>query len=164
MKDYATQEQLKNLFTYNPDTGELIRKISSGGFKKGSVAGSLTKYGYLCVRVNYRLYQIHRLIWVYVHGYFPNKDIDHINRVRTDNRLENLREATRSQNLRNKEKSNKNISGYKGVSFFARDKKWMASIQINGKKKYLGYFDTPLSAHEAYKNFAEKHFGEFSHA
>ena len=104
----------------------------------------------------------HRLAWFFVYGEWPQKQIDHINGNKSDNRISNLRLATASQNLSNKGITKSNTSGYKGVSFNRTKKKWMASIKVNKKSINLGYFLTPEEASEAYKAAAIKHHGEFA--
>ncbi len=95
------------------------------------------------------------------HGYLPEV-LDHINRDRVDNRTDNLREATASENSQNQSMYKNNKSGFKGVSWFKRDKKWVAQIKIDGKKKHLGYFDCKVEAAIAYNEAAIKHHGEFA--
>lgn len=90
------------------------------------------------------------------------KDSDHINQNKLDNRRCNLRTATRSQNLCNKGKQSNNTSGFKGVCWVKRDKKWLAQIRINGKRKHLGYFDSKKQAARAYSKAAKKYHGEFA--
>lgn len=107
-------------------------------------------------------YQASHLAWLYVKGEMPSKAIDHINGIRSDNRIINLREATLSQNAMNRIKAANNTSGYKGVSFHKQSGKWQASIKINGKQKYLGLFLSQKQAHNAYVNAAKVIFGEFS--
>lgn len=89
-------------------------------------------------------------------------DVDHINMNHLDNRRDNLRKCTRSENMRNRGKNTNNTSGYKGVSWFARDSKWVAGIKHNGKRIYLGLFDDPAIAHEAYKKAALRLHGSFA--
>ena len=101
-----------------------------------------TSNGYLVVRVNGKLYYSHRLIWLWFHGYFPEHGIDHINRVRSDNRLENLREVSQTCNLRNCGLSVKNTSGVKGVCWVTRYGKWKARVRVANKVKNLGHHKT----------------------
>lgn len=95
-------------------------------------------------------------------GEWPADMIDHKNRDRTDNRWENLREATRSQNNANRRASS--THGFKGATFNRRQGRWMAQTKVNGKRVYLGYYDTPEEAHAAYVAAAERYFGEFARA
>jgi hypothetical protein len=158
----VTQELLKELFTYCQDSGRLINRVNRGKAKSGDESGGLDNKGYRRVRVLGERYGAHRLIWLYVHGVWPKEHIDHINGDRADNRLENLREATFSENMRNRKVQTNNKSGFKGVSFSKKNCKWEAHIKVNRKITHLGLFKTPEAAHEAYcqaakqlhKNFA----------
>lgn len=136
-----TQEKLKEFLVYNEDDGVFIRKKSSGNVKRGSLAGSVTSHGYLAIRVGGNLYKAHRLAWLYVYGYFPENQIDHMNRNRVDNRICNLREVSRSCNIRNSRKRVDNKSGVKGVSWHKASDGWVSQIVLNGRKIHLGTFN-----------------------
>lgn len=138
-----TQQRLKELFKYDPETGVFTRRISRGGIKAGTIAGCRHSQGYLVIGIDRRLYLAHRLAWLYIHGRWPREQIDHINRVRDDNRLSNLREATPAQNIQNVKKP-------LGAYWYEDRKKWSSGIMVHGKKKHLGYFDTVEEAHDAY--------------
>lgn len=157
-----TQSELKSQLHYDPETGIFTRIVStSNRVKVGDIAGRKHNFGYLQIQVNGKLYLSHRLAWLYVYGEFPLNDIDHINMIRDDNWIENLREATRSENLFNRGSNKTNTSGFKGVSFNKASNKWVAQAKLNGKKQGLGYFSTPELASEAYQAFTTKHHGEF---
>ncbi len=120
--------------------------------------------GYWQVGVDGKMYLAHRLAWIFLHGSIPEGfDIDHINRVRTDNRECNLRLATRSQNIRNVSKTRSSVSGLLGARFDKRRKKkpWYASIRVEGKTKSLGRYKTAQEAHEAYMLAAKGLYGDF---
>lgn len=158
-----TQKELKSLLSYNADSGVfkwLVNKSIS--VKKGDIAGRKNKSNPITIMINGVRYQASHLAWLYVKGEMPSKAIDHINGIRSDNRIINLREATLSQNAMNRIKAANNTSGYKGASFHKQSGKWQASIKINGKQKYLGLFLSPKQAHNAYVNAAKVIFGEFS--
>jgi len=105
----------------------------------------------------------HRIVWKTHFGKIPvGMDVDHINQDKSDNRIENLRLGTRSQNKSNSKKHKDNRSGFKGVTYYKRYNKWMAQISHNYKKITIGYFDTPQEAHAAYKKKAIELFGEFA--
>lgn len=145
-----TAERLKTILDYDIKTGVFTWKINSGKAKVGSVAGGLTSKGYVRIKVFDRKIFAHQLAWMYVNGEFPNGPIDHINRIKKDNRIENLRVVTVSQNNQNSEISKKNTSGLKGVSRCRNTGKWRAQIRAFGINKSIGYFDTAQAAHEAY--------------
>lgn len=109
-----------------------------------------------------RIYR-YQIIWTLHYGEWPRIGIDHINRDSTDDRIENLRLATKSQNMANTEIKSTNTSGLKGVSWYKATSKWRARITVKGKKVYLGYFGTPEEAHAAYCKAAREHHGDFAH-
>lgn len=142
-----TQERLKELVYYNKHTGVFTQKKSRKGVSNvGKVAGCKKKHGYWHISIDDIVYGAHRLAWLYVHGYFPEHCIDHINRVRDDNRLVNLREVTYSCNLRNSGIGSMNSSGVKGVCWFPRTNKWRAFITVDGKQLHLGYHEDMIGA------------------
>ena len=143
-KPMLTQEELKELLNYNPETGIFTRAINSGRndrWKKGSVAGYLDdSNGYIKVSLLGKRYYAHRLAWLYVHGEFPVNKIDHENHDRTDNRIINIRLASDSQNAMNCSKQVNNTSGTTGVVWDKDLLKWAARIMVNRKCLYLGVF------------------------
>ncbi len=149
-----TAERLRELLHYDPDTGVFTwinsSKIRGHCVKAGSVAG--TKFGHKYVRIGFSgvRYYAHRLAWLYVYGFFPNEVIDHINGDGHDNRISNLRAATRAQNQQNMKIHKDNSSGFLGVSFHKNRGKWAARICIGSKPKHLGMFSTAEAAHKAY--------------
>jgi hypothetical protein len=145
-----TQNYLKELLHYNPDTGLFTRLTSRGGAKAGAVAGGKHHSGYISIQVDGKLYAAHRLAWLYQFGHWPTDQLDHINGVCHHNAIANLRQATRSQNGQNTKMYNSNTSGFFGVSYYKASGKWLAKIKIGGKRKQLGYFNTPEEASEAY--------------
>jgi hypothetical protein len=157
-----TQERLKQLLNYDPETGVFTWKEDRrGGAKAGCVAGSYTR-GYREVRIDSRRYLSHRLAWLYIHGSFPVDELDHINRIKSDNRIANLREATHGQQGYNQGRRSNNRSGFKGGCWHKQRRKWLAQIMINGKRKHLGYFSTALEAALAYDKAAIRLFGPFA--
>jgi len=155
-----TQEKLHQLFEYQD--GVLIRKITTcPTAKKGMKINSIEPRGYVVVNIQEKSYKVHRLIYMMFYGFMP-KMIDHIDGNKQNNKIENLREATHTQNLQNRPKYKSNTSGYKGVSFHKKTKKWQASIRINNKQNYLGLFKTPLDAYEVYCKEAKKYHKEFA--
>lgn len=156
-----TQDYLKELLQYDPLTGVFTWRVYRGpNAKVGETAGCVDKDGYRKIKINFRSYWEHRLAFLYMSGTHPNATVDHINGNRSDNRFENLREATHSQNNANKGASRSNKIGLKGV--FRQGNRYLAQICINNKRMRLGSFKTAESAHEAYCAAAEKHFGDFA--
>jgi hypothetical protein len=148
-----TQERLKEILHYCPETGVFTRKIAScNRVKTGDVAGSMDGRGYLGIYIG-KLYSSHRLAFLYMTGEFPINDVDHINGERNDNRWENLRHVTRSENHRNRRLSPKNTSGHTGVIWLKKNRKWAAVAMLNYKKIHIGCFDSIDSAIAARKLF-----------
>lgn len=141
MKKTITQEELKKILNYDPLTGIFTWMVSlSNRNKAGNEIDNRSCYGYVRIGIYGVRYFAHRLAWLYVHGYFPENEIDHKDMVRHHNWISNLREFTRGCNSRNCGNRNDNTSGVKGVSWKKRDKKWEVYIDINGKRKSLGIF------------------------
>ncbi len=154
------QKCVKELFDYCD--GQLVRKIKvSVNTKIGDVAGGLKADGYVRVRINGKMHLAHRLIFLWHKGYMPDQ-IDHIDRNRSNNKIENLREANAKQNQWNTSLRKDNKSGLKGVSWYKPSSKWMAQIRINGHPKSLGLFDSKDEAYLAYCQAAKQHYGEFA--
>ena len=143
--------RLHEMIYYNQETGNFQWKKSRGRSASNSPAGTLSGSGYIQICLDKKIYQAHRLAWFYVYGKFPSKDLDHINRIKTDNRICNLREVTKSQNAQNTIISKANTSGIKGVNWCKRAKKWRAYIKLNGNFKSLGYFLNIKDAQLAYE-------------
>jgi hypothetical protein len=147
-----TQERLKELLRYDPDTGFFFWRKAKGGWgRPGRPAGGTNGEGYRQIGIDRRYFYAHRLVWLYVHGEFPTNCIDHINGNRSDNRLANLRSATVQENNFNV-RAVRAASGFVGVYWDERSKKWRASIKANGSATTLGRFSTPEAAHEAYQS------------
>jgi hypothetical protein len=154
-----TQSQLKAALHYDPDTGVFTRLTGKGS--KSNVVGTVPKgerHAYLKIGIGRKIYQAHRLAWLYMTGACPEGFIDHINGNKLDNRFSNLRVATASQNKQNTRKARRDSkSGLLGASWHSRTNKWRAAIQIDGKKKHLGYFDTPEQAHLVFIEYKRRY-------
>lgn len=149
-------KHLHQLFTYDPQSGALLRN--------GKPTGYITARGYRLLSVRRYHFYAHRAIWCMMTGSWPAFEIDHINRQKADNRWSNLRLATRSQNARNTALTKRNKSGYRGVCFNKRIKRWAASIKLPAQKwvTHLGHYETPEAAAQAYAEVARRNFGEFA--
>lgn len=146
-----TAQELRELLHYDPETGVFTWLKRRGSRAGGSIAGSPHEDGYIQIGVLGRLYGAHRLAWVYMHGLFPTGDVDHIDGVRSNNKIKNLRDVSRSVNLQNQRKPRSdNTSGFLGITLNVRTNTWCARIQSNGKQRNLGYFKTQEEAHNAY--------------
>lgn len=157
-----THQRLLNLLSYDPETGIFTRLMSRRSDRVGLAAGSTDGKGHRQIKVDGRLYMGHRLAWLYMAGCWPQLDIDHINGDRSDNRWCNLRLATESQNGANSKLSRANTSGAKGVTRERKTGRWNAYVRVSRKAVYLGTFDTVKQASEAYREGAERAFGEFA--
>jgi len=158
-----TQEQLKEVLNYDPNTGIFTwaKQVGQRGVI-GKPAGSLDKAkGYISIKINRKKYAAHRLAWLYFYGYMPKDLIDHEDGIKDNNRIKNLREANTSQNQHNQRKPRKdNTSGYLGVTFSKKSKKYTAKIRTNNIVKHLGMFTDPKLASEAYLT-AKRQLHEF---
>ena len=158
-----TAEYLRSVLHYSPETGIFTWKVStSRRVKTGDIAGSPEGHGYLQIRLQRRPHKAHRLAWLYVYGVWPTDQIDHINRIRTDNRIANLREVSHKQNNQNRSKPSNNTSGHPGVFWYKKNSKWQAYITHNQKKVHLGCF-TDLEAAIAARKAAEKIYWADTH-
>jgi len=139
--DILTQEFLKELLNYDPETGIFTWLVDRHSFKsKGKIAGNIDARGYIGIKVANKRKYGHRLAWFYVHGVWP-EEMDHINHIKTDNRIINLRTVSHKENCRNRTLGKNNKSGFIGVSWDNRSGQWASQISVNGKDKHLGYFN-----------------------
>lgn len=159
-----TQEILKELVHYNPDTGIFTYlKQTNPRAVVGQIAGSVQRCGHLSMQYKKKQYQLHQLAFLYVLGYLPN-EVDHINRISDDNRWENLRVCNRTQNSYNSSIRSDNTSGTKGISFNKATKKWRVRMYINGIPRQLGSYTDKDEAIRMNMEFRKLHHGEFAHA
>lgn len=150
--------RLKEVLDYNLETGQFHRRNQRGAIR---CAGSLNNSGYRQIRIDGKLYVAHRLAWLWVHGSFPLNELDHINRDRDDNRIVNLREATRQQNSWNTNVSRNSKTGVLGVCV-GRNGRYRAFIRKEGRATDLGYFDSIEEAANARKNASINLRGKFA--
>jgi hypothetical protein len=153
--DRMTQEKLKEILHYNPETGVFtwLKRIAQCA-KIGYPAGSKCNQGYIRININKKGYKAHRLAWLYEYGETPVNFLDHINQVKDDNRICNLRLATNSQNQQNTKVGSRNKSGYKGIRKVDRASPWKVQITIDGKQTHVGQYSCIEDAIVARK-FAE---------
>jgi hypothetical protein len=154
---------LTEILHYNPITGIFTWAISRPRINIGQIAGCVHKNKkYRYIEIDGKSYAAHRLAWFYVYKEFPKEQIDHINRIKDDNRIENLREATNAQNRANSKTNNKHEM--KGVSYhpWIKNNPWEAKIRVNKKDIYLGCFPTKEAAHNAYIIAAKRYHGDFA--
>lgn len=166
IRNNLTADQLKSVLQYDPKTGFFSWLHRRAGVLFEKRAGSLTSKGYRNLTVFGTSYREHRLAWLYIYGAWPPDQIDHINGDRSDNRLENLRSATQSENIVNRKAQKNNELGIKGVCI-KRGKKYsrpfIATIKKDGKKRTIGRFATPQEAAAAYAEEAKKQHKSFLH-
>ena len=152
------QTTVKKLFDYDPTTGQLTRRERLGRRSKlGEIVGHADTDGYLQTSINYKIYRVHRLIWMWVHGVWPACELDHVDRNNTNNRITNLREATTQINLHNKSTYKNNWSGTPGVQWYAPTCKWVVKISAGGKRIHLGYFRDKNEAASVYWQAKQKY-------
>lgn len=163
MRKYIEAEQLRDLLSYDLETGFFYWKERGRGRKFGMPAGGISntdKYIYLCI--HQRRYGAHRMAWLHVHGVMPPHEIDHVNGIRHDNRFSNLRSCTRLENSRNVKRRTDNTTGIKGVSFEPKKNTWYAYISIDKRMRNLGHFKTMGEAVTARSVAQKLHYGEFA--
>ena len=164
-----TADRLRQILEYDPGTGIFRWKfdpakkpnINSRDIRRAA-AGSLRGSGRRVIKIAGRPYYCSRLAWLYIHGEWPDPEADHENGIKNDDRINNLRVSTRSQNQHNVGITNRNTSGRKGVHWNKRYQKWQAEIVVAGRKQYLGRYDDLDLAAEAYRTAARLHHGDFA--
>jgi hypothetical protein len=156
-------ELANTLWDYDSNSGVLTWKINKGVAKLGYIAGSTNTRGYINISYGGHLYYAHRLAWLLYYKRWPDSNliIDHIDGNKTNNKIENLRECTRSQNKQNSTLYKNNALGIKGVRFIAERNLYIARIYVKGQAVYLGSFKTAEDARDAYNTKAEELFGAF---
>ncbi len=164
MANILTAERLREVLTYDPENGIFRWKeqLAPRG-KVGTIAGNVADASRRrTIRIDKKLYLEHRLAWLYMHGFWPAEQIDHVDGDPSNNRFVNLREATNQENNFNKGPYKNNRSGFKGVSWDAARQKWTSRICIAGKIKCLGRFSSLDEAASAYRAVAERCHGDFA--
>lgn len=175
MNQLPSVDYLHQCFTYNPESGVLTWKVrprdhfasewSWTVFNKtwaGNETGTPSKHGYLKVCLNGKTLLAHHIVWCLCTGDWSTTELDHIDGVPQNNRIENLRQATDSQQAINRGKPKNNTSGFKGVYWHQPANRWYAQITKEGKTKHLGFFDNPEQAHLVRLVAAEQIHGEYA--
>ena len=157
--DIIDVERIKSAVRYEPNTGHIVRVA---GRKAGCIAASRNTYGYVQVKIGPKSYAGHRLAWLLYYGEWPAGTIDHINGVKDDNRIENIRLADKAQQCWNKSAPSHNTSGVKGVHWRKRYRKWQARIKKHGKRISLGHYLDIAEAAKKYDEAATELFGVFA--
>ena len=154
-----TQEKLKEILHYSPETGVFTRTDPTTSKRfYGKTAGTTRKDGYVQITVSGKLLLAQRLAWLYVYGEMPTKFVDHRDQNPSNNRISNLRLASKKQNTENTGIRADNASGFRGVSFHKTRSKWVAQICHNQVRINIGLFDTPEEASAAYEAMRDKLF------
>ena len=151
--------ELKDFFHYDPLTGMFRWKKHRCKKFVGQIAGCRSKHGYWLITLHDKKMLAHKAAWAISYGRWPHFDIDHRDLDKGNNRLKNLRPSNKSNNGANRPPQANNTSGFKGVYWHARGKKWMAQIKVRNKLVYGGLFASKQLAAKAYDLLAEKHFG-----
>jgi hypothetical protein len=167
--DDLTAETVREILNYDPETGIFKWKWREDRAAcwntrySGKVAGRVTSnsHGYMEIAINYRLYKTHRLAWLIVYGEWPPNDIDHKDGDKKNNRIANLRLATRQENIRNSGLRKNNRTGVSGVCWRKDCGKFRVRIKVSSKEIHLGYFDTFTEATAARHAAEIEYFGEF---
>lgn len=155
-----TPDEVRHVFSYLP-TGHLVWRERRRGVSAGGVAGAFDARGYLQIEVDGKVYKAHRLIWLW-HGHPLPPEIDHVNCDKADNRIENLRAASKAENMRNAKLSGRNKSGVKGVYFESCTGKWRVSLMVDRKTLRFGRFDDLELAALVIAEARAKHHGAFA--
>lgn len=167
--EVLTIERLRSLLDYDPATGAFVWKAKSNkssSVKVGSPAGTPARGSrrvlYVQIGIDRRYYRAHRLAWMYMTGNWPSVLLDHVDGNGLNNAWANLRSATTAENTRHQGIRSNNSTGFKGVIWQPRERRWRAVIGVDGKKIHLGCYATPEAAAQAYDEAAMKHHGEFA--
>lgn len=157
-----TQAELQSQLNYDHETGIFTWIKAKKGTFANSIAGSKRPDGYIIIGINQNDYRAHRLAWLYVYGYLP-KYIDHINHIKDDNKISNLRPATKQQNAFNTKLNVNSTSKVRNVTFNKSKNKWKSYIKINGKQIHLKYTDDFFEACCSSISAINKHHKEFAY-
>jgi hypothetical protein len=158
-----TCDQLRERLDYDSESGVFTWRVSKNpGIKPGDTASRVNVYGYCRIELDGYDYAAHRLAWLYVHGVWPDGQLDHINGNRSDNRLCNLREATASGNACNRKRRRDNTTGAKGVCWDKEARRFRVIVSVGGKRRHVGRFHGLAEASSAYDAAVLQMHGEFA--
>lgn len=161
-KSTLTAERLRQLLDYNPDTGVFTWRIQRGSrVKAGDIAGAVNDRGYIKIKIDGKHYPAHRLAFLHKKGAWPEGQVDHSDTNRSNNRWDNLRIATASQNQWNRGPQRNNTSGFTGVYWDKQKRKWRVQIKDHGRVIFLGYFECPELAYKVRRSVAKTLHGEY---
>lgn len=175
-RDDLTAEYVRSILNYDPLTGIIWYKPRAirPGYERFDRTWNaryavpkkreMKDNSYLHLRIDGVIYKAHRIAWLHYYGVWPSELLDHENTIRSDNRIENLRDADFSKNTMNSCLRSDNACHFKGVDYMPKKRKWRARIGINGRNIYLGLFDTPEDAHAAYVEASQRLHGEYARA
>jgi HNH endonuclease/AP2 domain len=167
-KDIVSIDFVKSALAYDPESGVMKWKFRPNYRKNwntrfaGKPAGTLEADDHIYIGLAGRRFVAHRLAWAIMTGEWPHGEIDHRNEIKSDNRWDNLRQATTPENRQNKRAPRTNTSGYKGVCYCRLTGRWVAQIQVESNHKYLGRYNTPEEAYAVYQEAALRLHGEFA--
>jgi len=149
-------EYIKSIFNYNPITGEITSRVNRRKAKIGKILGCLDGSGYVDISICNKKYKAHRLAWLLYYGEWPKNQIDHVNGIKNDNRILNLRECSTHENAQNIIVTKRSNTGYLGVIYHKNLNKYEAQICFKGERHYLGFFNTPEEASNSYLNMKKE--------
>lgn len=167
-KSDLSADYVRSILDYSRHTGEFRWRERADAPPEwnscfaGKIAGTINQIGYRQIAINSKRYLGHRLAWLVVTGEWPNGMLDHRDMNRANNRFENLRLATKAQNMQNREAPRHNTSGHKGVYWDKSKNRWLAAIGFDGKLNFIGRFRRKEDAIAAYEQAAKRHHGEFA--
>jgi hypothetical protein len=164
----VSAEYVRQILDYNPDKGVLVWRCRPDRDKKwnsrcaGKEAGEFSPSKYRRLTIDGKTFSYHHIVWLHQTGEWPIRELDHIDRDKMNNRIENLRLATRSEQMRNTVVRKDNKTGLKGVCWDKKSQRWFVSINVEKETKYRGYFNCPELAHLVYSELAGKYHGKFA--
>ena len=158
-----SKQDVEKLLSYDPASGSFFHRVGHRDVKPGDIAGCLGRQGYIHLKIKGKRYFAHRVAWLLTYGHWPVGDTDHINQNKSDNRIENLREATRSQNKMNHPARRDSLTHCRGITPRPQHGNYQVRIQVNGKRLHIGVFKQLADAARAYDEAAKRYHGDFNY-